>query len=292
MTRWFPTVLTGLLAISPLAAGDLQTFDGCRLLPTAWADGDSFSVRFPNGDERTIRLYGADCIEATVNDNSDARRLRAQLRYFGIAGEEGEAAASIATAKALGTQAKEMVAELLREPFSVTTAFADGRGDGRFKRYYAFVETADARDLASTLVRRGLARAFGVYRRKSPQISASEYRQHLADLELQAAKSGAGAWALTDWAKLPAERRRERRENDALAAAKDGATQPAAASIDPNTAARDRLMTLPGIGETLANRIIEGRQHGPYRKPEDLLRVPGIGKKTLLRLRPTLKFPK
>jgi hypothetical protein len=48
------------------------------------ADEDSFQIQTPEGQEHTIRLYGADCIEWHVSDDSDARRLRAQRRYFGI----------------------------------------------------------------------------------------------------------------------------------------------------------------------------------------------------------------
>ena len=45
-------------------------------------------------------------------------------------------------------------------------------------------------------------------------------------------------------------------------------------------------MTLPGVGEKLANEII-GRR--PFKDIDDLDRVPGIGKATLERLRPFLK---
>jgi competence protein ComEA len=277
-----------LLTIASSATKKLQIFKGCQLVPTEWADGDSFLVRFPDGEERTIRLYGADCFEATVNDNTDARRLRAQRRYFGIA---GETKASIAAAKDLGSQAKTQAAKLLSKPFNVTTAFADGRGDGRFKRYYGFVETADGEDLAEQLVSLGLARAFGVYRRKSPDITGAEYRQRLVDRELKAAKLGVGAWALTDWDALPGERQKERREEEELAAAQDGVTLPDS-PVDPNSAPRALLMKRPGIGETMATRLIEARHDGRYRNAEDLLRVQGIGAKTLERLRPLLEFPK
>jgi len=47
-------------------------------------------------------------------------------------------------------------------------------------------------------------------------------------------------------------------------------------------------MKLPGVGETLANRIIEGR---PYQSVEDLMQVSGIGANTLEKIRPHLKTP-
>ena len=44
------------------------------------------------------------------------------------------------------------------------------------------------------------------------------------------------------------------------------------------------LQALPGVGPALARRIVAHREaHGPFRRPADLLRVPGIGAK---RLRP------
>jgi len=46
---------------------------------------------------------------------------------------------------------------------------------------------------------------------------------------------------------------------------------------------------LPGIGPSLAARIVADRaERGPFQKPEGLLRVRGIGPKTLERIRPYL----
>ena len=66
-----------------------------------------------------------------------------------------------------------------------------------------------------------------------------------------------------------------------------GKKKPAPAEkIDVNRAGIDQLRTLPGIGPTLAARIVEARQRQPFRSVEDLRRVKGIGAKTLERLRP------
>jgi competence protein ComEA len=59
-----------------------------------------------------------------------------------------------------------------------------------------------------------------------------------------------------------------------------------AGKIDINTANEPELMTVDGIGETLAKRIVEFRdEHGPYNRIEDLLKVRGIGEKSLEKLR-------
>jgi competence protein ComEA len=62
---------------------------------------------------------------------------------------------------------------------------------------------------------------------------------------------------------------------------------PAAAErININTAGVDELVALPGIGRAYAERIVEYRaKNGPFKKPEDLLNVRGIGEKTLERIR-------
>lgn len=60
--------------------------------------------------------------------------------------------------------------------------------------------------------------------------------------------------------------------------------------VDINTADRPELMQLPGIGEKMADRIIESRKTaGPFTSHEDLRRVRGIGPKTLEQIRPYLR---
>jgi len=70
-------------------------------------------------------------------------------------------------------------------------------------------------------------------------------------------------------------------------------SKPAAPSparrININTAARAELELLPGVGPVLAKSIIDHREkHGPYRTPQDLDAVKGIGEKTLAKLLPLI----
>ena len=60
--------------------------------------------------------------------------------------------------------------------------------------------------------------------------------------------------------------------------------------VDVNAADWPELMQLPGIGRTLAHRIVESREKsGPFVDHDDLRRVQGIGAKTLERVRPYLR---
>lgn len=47
--------------------------------------------------------------------------------------------------------------------------------------------------------------------------------------------------------------------------------------ININKASCEELMTLTGIGEVIANKIIEYRSHTPFKKLEDIKNVSGIG---------------
>ena len=56
-------------------------------------------------------------------------------------------------------------------------------------------------------------------------------------------------------------------------------------SVRINSASAGELQQLPGIGPALAQRIVETRNSGRFTSADDLLRVPGIGKAKLAKLR-------
>jgi len=64
------------------------------------------------------------------------------------------------------------------------------------------------------------------------------------------------------------------------------------ARIDVNEASAAQLQRLPGIGPKKADLIIKARTRRPFRRASDLLRVKGVGRKTLKRMMPMLVFRK
>lgn len=73
---------------------------------------------------------------------------------------------------------------------------------------------------------------------------------------------------------------------------------PADTRVDPNTATAAELMHVPGIGEVTAKNIIDYRQkhrsnsgQPVFRSSDDLIRIRGIGPKTVEKMRPQLRFP-
>jgi competence ComEA-like helix-hairpin-helix protein len=61
--------------------------------------------------------------------------------------------------------------------------------------------------------------------------------------------------------------------------------------IDINRAGEAQLLLLPGVGPTIARRIVAYRQvNGPYESIDTLHAVSGIGPKTVTRLRPFIRL--
>lgn len=61
--------------------------------------------------------------------------------------------------------------------------------------------------------------------------------------------------------------------------------------LDPNRASAVELDRLPGVGPVVAEALVRSREaEGPYLRPEDLLRVRGVGPALLARIGPHLDF--
>ena len=61
------------------------------------------------------------------------------------------------------------------------------------------------------------------------------------------------------------------------------------ARININEAAASQLVRLPGIGPSRAAAIIDEREKRRFRRVEDIMRVPGIGRKTFARIRASIR---
>jgi len=63
-------------------------------------------------------------------------------------------------------------------------------------------------------------------------------------------------------------------------------TAPAGAGpVNINSASAEELIRLPGVGPALAKAIVEYRTGDPFKKPEDLRKVKGIGDRLYERLK-------
>lgn len=268
----------------PASAGELQTFTKVELVNDPANDGDSFVV-LADGKQVHVRLYFVDCPEISVTPKSAAERVREQTRYFGLPKAERTVH--------FGREAKALTERSLAKPFTLHTAFARAPGASSRGRVYAFVTTAEGKDLASVLVESGLARTHGVRRGTPDGTSAKEMDEGLSDLESSAMLKRIGIWSESDPDRI-AELRAEQREDDREVAELQGEVKRAAAAaenrspanrVDLNTASEAQLQSVKGIGAVLAKRIIAGR---PYKSVEDLLKIQGIGPKTLEKMRARL----
>jgi len=260
----------------PLFAADLQMFSNAQLINNPANDGDSF---FVEADRKTfhVRLYFVDCAETLTAFKSDAQRVREQTRYFGLS----DATRTIH----FGNEAKAFVDHILVKPFTVHTALASALGRSAKGRIYGFITTADGNDLASLLVKNGLARTHGIGRETPDGVSRSEMMERLRDLEMSAMLKRVGIWSESDSDRIAEFRATQRSEDQEI---KDLQSQVKKAGfsdglVDLNTAGKEKLVVIKGIGPTLADRIIAGR---PYKTIDDLLKVKGLGSKNLEKIRP------
>ena len=274
--------LFSVLALSccmatPLPAAELETIENATLIEAGLNDGDSFKVQ-ADGKELHLRLYYVDCPETTAGTDAELERIREQQNYFAL-----EDAAAV---KRFGKQAAAYVRKVLSRPFTVHTSYAFAPGRSATGRYYAFIKTRDGRDLGHLLVEQGLARIHGKKRSDPNGTPRETVLDELQDMRSVAMLNRAGAWAETDPRLLPDMHKHQRekdRENEEFRKKFKPKRTTCDNPIDLNTASKEQLQEIPGVGSARAEKIVASR---PYRSVEDLLNIPGIGKKTLEKIRP------
>ena len=271
----FLTAVLMFGGIFPSYAADLEMFSNAKLINNPANDGDSFLVE-ANGKSFCVRLYFVDCPETSVSSKSDAQRVREQARYFGLTSAE--------RITHFGNEAKTFVEHVLDKPFTVYTAFASALGRSAKGRVYAFITTADGDDLASLLVKNGLARQHGIGRKTPDGVSRDEMIERLRDLETSAMLKRLGIWSESNPDRIAELRAKQRSEERKLQEIKNQATKAKFSQglLDLNTATKKELQSIKGIGPILAKRIIASR---PYKTVDDLLKVKGIGPKRLEKIR-------
>lgn len=268
-------VLWGVVfGLTPLAlAASFQKLENVRWLPHAGNDGDSFHAVY-RGKEYIFRLYFVDTPESS---DFFPDRIKDQTRYFKVNKRETLDGANYAS------QFTETL--LARESFTVYTQWEDARGASRLPRYYAIVETARGENLAEALVQFGYARIYGWNpRTRLPDgRMPDEFIQSLKSLEKTAQSKGYGLWGdaqkVSDYVGLLRGKAVVSNAQDSLLS--ENSTQQATdaqARININEASAEMLESLPNIGPALAQRILDAR---PFRTLEDIVKVKGIGEKTL-----------
>ena len=174
-----------------LAAKKWREYTGCTLIPNASNDGDSFHVKAGNIKSKTylFRLYFVDTPES---EKSLPERLKEQADYFGIANPLDV----VKVGKAAVAFTEKFLAD---GNFTVHSRLSDALGRSAKDRDYAMVMSGE-RDLATELVRNGLARVYG----SGTDLSELEpygktedfWWRRLRQAELDAKKDKLGAWAL------------------------------------------------------------------------------------------------
>jgi len=231
-----------------------------------------------DGRELHLRLYYVDCPETTYNSTPVLERIREQQRHFGLEDPHDVVR--------YGEQAAEYVRLALSQPFTIHTSYAQAPGRSALVRYYAFVETHDGRDLGHLLIEQGLARIHGKTRPAPDGTPSHTVIEELQDLRTIALLNRAGIWQSSQPGILAEMRKRQREEAEELKTFRQKVAKMRTRDDEPlnlNSATKEELEQIPGIGPVTAIKITDGR---PYESVDDLQRIPGIGPKTVEAISP------
>ena len=172
--------------------GGYERFDGCAWVDDRVNDGDSFKLRLPGGREETFRLYFVDTPESKfkryAGGDSNHARIDDQAAYFdGISAQQ---------AVEVGQNAKQFVkAQLSAKPFTLYTRWEDPFGDRRFHAFVRFADGGSPAWLDERLVEKGLCRIFTKGADLPDGTPMAKHKAHLKELEREAKRQRAGAWA-------------------------------------------------------------------------------------------------
>ena len=277
-------LLAGWISVLPLTAAELVSIENVTLSEAELNDGDSFKVNAA-GRELHLRLYYVDCPETMYIGKSGLERIREQQYHFGL--EDPHEVIRY------GEQATEFVRQVLSQPFTIYTSYALAPGRSASSRFYAFVETHKGHDLGQLLVKQGLARIHGKTRPGPRDTPSHILLEELQDLRTTALLQRAGIWQTTQPQFLVEMRKRQRQDAQKLKEFERQVSGVRARTDPPlnlNTATKDELQKIPGIGPVTANKIADGR---PYQAIDDLLKIYGIGPKKLEDIKPyvTVELP-
>ena len=270
----FSVLFLSCCMATSLLAAELETIENATLIEAGLNDGDSFKVK-ADDKELHLRLYYVDCLETTAGTDAELERIREQQYHFGL--EDPGAVVRF------GKQATEYVKRVLSRPFTIHTGYAFAPGRSAMGRYYAFIETHDGRDLGHLLVEQGLARIHGKTRPDSKDTPSETVLKELQDMRSVAMLNRAGIWGETKPRLLSDMHKRQREKDLEQEEFRERLNPSCDTPFDLNTASQEQLQQLHGIGPVKAATIVAGR---PYQSVEDLLKIPGIGPKTLEKIRP------
>lgn len=176
----------------PSLTGNYKTYSKCTLVPNRGNDGDSFSVRFPDGKTAILRLYFVDAPENAFktyrNGHNNHQRIQDQANALG--------SITLQQAVEIGQRAQIFTLKLLgKSTFTVHTQWHSPFNDDRFQAFIEITDDQKHRFLHERLVENGLAR---IHTKGAPLPDGSSERKQktkLFKIQRSAQSKPIGAWA-------------------------------------------------------------------------------------------------